>query len=55
MNGLAGFIAAAAGAETVTIERDDRLTGGAIQENRALDVSITGGDFAGRHGPVRPE
>jgi len=33
----------------VAIERWERLSGGAIQENVALDVSIDGGPRAGRH------
>jgi aminoglycoside phosphotransferase (APT) family kinase protein len=33
----------------VAIERWERLSGGAIQENVALDVSIEGGPRAGRH------
>lgn len=42
MSDLAQFIAKATGAATVAIERDDRLTGGAIQENRAIDAVIDG-------------
>lgn len=49
MTGLAAFIAEAAGADDAAIERDDRLGGGAVQENRALDVEIVGGPYAGRH------
>jgi aminoglycoside phosphotransferase (APT) family kinase protein len=44
MERLAGFIAAASGARDVRISRYERLSGGAIQENFALDVSIDGHD-----------
>jgi aminoglycoside phosphotransferase (APT) family kinase protein len=46
---LGPFIRQAAGAETVTIEDGKLLIGGAIQENRALTVTIRGGDFDGVH------
>lgn len=46
---LAPFIRDAAGADSVTIEDGALLSGGAIQENRALTVSIHGGAFDGRH------
>ena len=46
---LAAFIRDAAGAASVTIASEKRLTGGAIQENRALDIEIAGGPHAGRH------
>ena len=46
---LTRFIAARSGARTVSIERNDRLVGGAIQENRALDVILEGGDMDGPH------
>ena len=52
MNGLARFITRAAGADSVAIERDAVLAGGAIQENRALDVAIEGGDYHGSHALV---
>ena len=42
MSDLCGFIAEAACAGAVTIERDERLAGGAIQENRAIDAVIDG-------------
>ena len=45
---LAAFIRERAGADSVTIANEMRLTGGAIQENRALDVEIAGGPLAGR-------
>ena len=46
---LAAFIQEEAGAASVSIVDQKRLTGGAIQENRALDVDIAGGPHAGRH------
>jgi aminoglycoside phosphotransferase (APT) family kinase protein len=46
---LGPFIRDAAGAESVTVEDGNLLTGGAIQENRALTVTIRGGRFDGRH------
>lgn len=46
---LTPFIRDAAGAESVTVEDGNLLTGGAIQENRALTVTIRGGDFDGAH------
>ncbi|CAN0473775.1 unnamed protein product, partial [Discosporangium mesarthrocarpum] len=46
---LGPFIRDAAGADSVTIEDGDLLTGGAIQENRALTVTVHGGPFDGRH------
>ncbi len=52
MSGLAGFIARAARADSVTIAHDAKLAGGAIQENRALDVAIEGGDYHGSHALV---
>ncbi len=45
---LAAFIRDRAGADSVSIANEMRLTGGAIQENRALDVEIAGGPHAGR-------
>ena len=49
---LAAFIRDEAGADSVAISGEKRLTGGAIQENRALDVEIAGGPHAGRHALV---
>ena len=49
---LAAFIREEAGANAVDIVNEERLTGGAIQENRALDVEIAGGPHAGRHALV---
>ena len=46
---LGPFIRDAAGADDVTVEDGKLLAGGAIQENRALTVTIHGGDFAGIH------
>ncbi|HEX4944635.1 MAG TPA: phosphotransferase family protein [Usitatibacteraceae bacterium] len=43
------FLAGACRATRVAIERWERLSGGAIQENVALDVVIEGGPHAGRH------
>ena len=49
---LAAFIRERAGADSVAIANEKRLTGGAIQENRALDVDIAGGPHAGPHALV---
>lgn len=49
---LAGFIATAASARRVEILDARPLTGGAIQENWALDAAIEGGAQAGRHALV---
>ena len=46
MEPLAAFIAAAAGARAVRIVRNERLSGGSIQQNFALDVTIDGRDEA---------
>ena len=46
---LVSFIRDAAGADSVTVDDGDLLTGGAIQENRALTVTIHGGAFDGKH------
>jgi aminoglycoside phosphotransferase (APT) family kinase protein len=46
MERLAAFIAAASGARDVRVDRYERLSGGAIQENFALDVCIDGADAA---------
>ena len=46
---LGPFIRDAAGAESVTVEDGNLLTGGAIQENRALTVTIHGGEYDGTH------
>ena len=49
---LAAFIRERAGADSVAVSGKRRLAGGAIQENRALDVDIAGGPLAGRHALV---
>lgn len=41
-----------AGAGDVRITREERLPGGAIQENATLDVEVTGGAWSGRHALV---
>lgn len=46
---VAGFLQREAGAEAVEVHSCKRLGGGAIQENLALDLSISGGPWAGRH------
>ena len=46
---LGPFIRDAAGADNVRVEDGNLLTGGAIQENRALTVVIEGGEFDGTH------
>ena len=46
--GLAGWLAAAAGASAATILRADELGGGAVQQHWALDVAFDGGSWAGR-------
>lgn len=43
------FIQKIAGADRVSVEDGDLLTGGAIQENRALTVVICGGAYEGTH------
>jgi len=42
-----GFIARAAGAERLDVLRWEKLSGGAIQQNIALDARVHGGEFAG--------
>lgn len=49
---LAGFVARAAGAESVTVLGTAPLRGGAIQENWAVDLAVTGGPAAGRQALV---
>jgi aminoglycoside phosphotransferase (APT) family kinase protein len=49
---LARFIAEAAGARQVRILHCQRLAGGAIQENWALEVELSEGPQAGRHALV---
>lgn len=45
---LADYIADAAGANACAINQIDRLEGGAIQENYALDLDVSGGAYCGR-------
>jgi len=44
---LAGFLAIASGAENVALSRIALLSGGAIQENWAIDAEFEGGQLAG--------
>ncbi len=44
---LESWLTAAAGASSVTIGRAEALSGGAIQENWKIELSITGGPWAG--------
>ncbi|HEX5463916.1 MAG TPA: phosphotransferase family protein [Burkholderiales bacterium] len=46
---LEAFIADAAAANTANITGHRRLSGGAIQENHAIDAVLEGGPFAGHH------
>ena len=46
---LRHWIREVSGAENVAVEDGDLLSGGAIQENRALSVRIRGGEYAGEH------
>ena len=46
---IAGFIARRAGAGHVAVKRFDKLSGGAIQSNFALTLTMTGGTHAGDH------
>ena len=46
---LGPFIRDAAGADSVSVDDGNLLTGGAIQENRALTVIIRGGKYEGAH------
>lgn len=46
---LARFLTVALGARHVTIDAIDRLSGGAIQENYGLDLSVADGPHAGSH------
>ena len=49
---VADFIARAAGAKRATVTILNRLGGGAIQENWALDIDIADGPQAGRYEAV---
>jgi len=44
---IARFLIGALGARSVSVRRMDRLGGGAIQENYALDLNVSGGPHAG--------
>ncbi len=44
---LARYLIGALGARSVSVRRMERLAGGAIQENYALDVDVAGGAYAG--------
>lgn len=44
---IEAFLRSAAGADGVRITRLERLSGGAIQENWALDATVTGGAWSG--------
>lgn len=46
---LARFLVHAAGADDVRVTRFERLGGGAIQDNYALDVDVRGGPWQGKH------
>lgn len=45
---IARWLIGALGARSVQVQRFEKLEGGAIQENWALDVTVTGGRHAGR-------
>jgi aminoglycoside phosphotransferase (APT) family kinase protein len=45
---LSDYIRGAAGAESCEIKDIKRLNGGAIQENHALELKLTGGSYSGR-------
>jgi aminoglycoside phosphotransferase (APT) family kinase protein len=45
---LEAFLCRQAGAQRVSVEHQQRLSGGAIQENWLLDVNVEGGTHAGR-------
>src|SRR3954454_14636807 len=49
---IADFIARAAGAKSATVTILNRLGGGAIQENWAIDVEVADGPQAGRYEAV---
>ncbi len=46
---LEAFLCAASGAQTTHIRKLHRLSGGAVQENWALDADMTGGSHPGPH------
>ena len=49
---LGSWLAAAAGADAAHIDRIERLGGGAIQENWAVDATLAGGPRSGSHALV---
>ncbi len=49
---LSRFICRVAGASKVEVDEGERLTGGAVQENRAITFTVTGGPWQGRHDAV---
>lgn len=49
---LADFVAGASGVDRVEVVEARPLAGGAIQENWAIDLEISGGKLAGRHALV---
>lgn len=49
---LEGHLAEAFGAQQLRVQAHEKLSGGAIQENWALDVEVTGGPRSGRHALV---
>lgn len=51
-HGLGAFLSEVSGCDSVEIVALDRMHGGAVQENYALDVSLSGGAMAGRHALV---
>jgi aminoglycoside phosphotransferase (APT) family kinase protein len=46
---LEQFVRAQAGTEHVRISRIERMSGGAVQQNWAVDAELAGGPFAGSH------
>ena len=46
---IAAFVRGAAAARAVEIEHLERMSGGAVQENWALDAHVSGGAFDGAH------
>ena len=44
---IADFIRAQSGASRVALRRIERMSGGAVQQNWALDAEVTGGAFEG--------
>lgn len=46
---LAEFLREASGAEKVTVTQIERMSGGAVQQNWALDTQVTNGRYSGAH------